>query len=173
MRADNRRRMKLAANFLLFQTAWFWCVLAPVGWDAAGGALLFVVHLRYIAAPREWRALMIVTIAGAAMDSALITAGLLRFTPEAVLAPPWLIVMWCHFASTLPHSLRWLSRNRLLAAAGGALFAPPAYHGAVALSDKCDIPVSFLQFAAVQAPLWALLMPTAFFIVHVFDKKRT
>ena len=106
------------------------------------------------------------------MDSVLIAAGLLSFTPETVLAPPWLIVMWCHFASTLPHSLNWLSRSRLLSAAGGALFAPLAYRAAVALSDKCDIPVSFIQFAAIQAPLWAILMPAAFFILNSLNKNR-
>lgn len=163
---------KTAVNFILFQFLWFWCVLAPAWWDVAIGIIVIAAHLRYIGAPGEWRLLAVVAVCGAAMDSGLAAAGLLRFAPESAIAPLWLVVLWLNFAMTLSHCMQWLARRRLLSAIFGALFAPPAYWGAAAISDKAEITVSFPLFAAAHAPLWAAFMPAAFCAAAILVKNQ-
>lgn len=165
--------IKPAANFVLFQFLWFWCVLAPMWWDVAVGVVVIAAHLRFIGAAGEWRLLAVVAVAGAAMDSLLAAFGVLRFAPQSLLVPLWLVLLWLNFATTLSHCMRWLARRRLLAAAFGALFAPPAYWGAAAISDKAEIGVGFWQFFAIHAPLWAVFVPAAFYVAAVLGRGRS
>lgn len=169
---DFSRRAKVVANFALFQFLWFWCVLAPAWWDVAVGVLVIGAHLRFIGARGEWRILASVAIAGATLDSLLSAAGILRFEPESALAPLWLILLWLNFATTLSHAMRWLAPYRLWSAVFGAVFAPPAYWAAAALTDKAEIAVSFPVFAAVHAPLWAVFTPAAFYIAGLLNKNQ-
>ena len=156
---------RLLANFILFQTAWFVLVLAPFGWDVAGGGLLLLLHLRYIATAGEWRFLFVVTVIGGAADSALAAAGLIAFNPDASLwttaiTPLWLLLLWAHFAATINHSLSWLRAHPALAFVGGGIAGPLAYIGGDKITDKLDIIVDLTSYATIAAPLWALLCLT-------------
>ena len=48
-------------------------------------------------------------------------------------APYWMVALWGAFATTLNHSLRWLTRRPVFAALFGAVGGPIAYSAGVQL----------------------------------------
>ena len=156
---------RVAANFVLYQIAWFACVLGGahglpwVGVAVTAGAI--AIHLAAAPSPRRDGALILsVAGIGALWDGLLVGLGLLQYPSGMILpwlAPVWIIAMWAGFATTLPLSLRWLLGRWRLAALFGALGGPLAFYagmklGAVAFPD----PIAALATLAVG---WAILMP--------------
>ena len=152
----------LILNFVLFQAAWFAAVLAPPGIASFLAALALVIHLKWVALPREWRFILLVTVIGGAVDSIFAWSGVFAF-PAATFgwqpppAPLWLLLLWANFATTLCHSLQWMQRYKALAFVLGGVAGPLAYLGGVEISDKLEITLSPLQYFAVAAPCWAVV----------------
>ncbi len=127
--------MRLALNIVLFQAAWFACVLGAahgVAWIGVAVAAA-VVAWHALRAPQPATELALVAAAlaiGALFDSALAASGWLEFAPPApaaYLAPYWILAMWALFATTLNVSLGWLHRRLALAAVIGMLAGPLSY----------------------------------------------
>ena len=92
------------AHLLGFNLYW---VLA-VKWQQPG-PLLALLLLHFLFSPRrrqDWR-LIPVALAGCLLDLLLWWLGLFHFSSGF---PLWLVLLWCGFALTLSHGLRWLRR---------------------------------------------------------------
>lgn len=90
------------AHLLGFNLYW----LLAVTWQQPG-PLLGMLLLHFIFSPccgQDWR-LIPVALAGCLLDILLWRLGLFHF-PSGF--PLWLLLLWCGFALTLSHGLRWL-----------------------------------------------------------------
>ncbi len=158
-------RALVIANFVLFQAAWFACVLgAAHGHAAWGSAAALAVVAWHLAVARRWqpeaRLIGAAVGIGLVLETLLVQAGWVRHVDGVWLAglpPHWIVALWALFATTLNVSLRWLQGRPWLAAALGAVAAPLSYAGGVRLGAA-----QFADPGAALAALavgWALAMP--------------
>ncbi len=170
--------MATFVNFILFQVAWFACVLGGArGIPWIGPAVVAAVaayHLSRVPDPKsELRLLVLVAGIGAAFDSALAATGWLSYPSgqwHPLLAPYWIVALWVAFATTLNVSLSWLKGRLLLALAFGAVGGPLAYLAGAKLGGvTLDDPAMALTALAVG---WAILTPLLVVIATHLDGRR-
>lgn len=158
--------MATFVNFILFQVAWFACVLGGArGLPWIGPAVVAVVaayHLSRVPNPKaEFSLLALAAGIGAAFDSALAATGWLSYPSgqwHPLLAPYWMVALWVAFATTLNVSLRWLKGRPLLGLALGAVGGPLAYLAGAQLGGVTfHEPVLALTALAFG---WAIITPT-------------
>jgi hypothetical protein len=152
-------------NFVVFQAAWFACVVGAARGHATAGTLAVAaaVALHLWLAPRRepelWLVGCVVAI-GLVWDSLLVVAGLASYptgTFAPGLAPHWILAMWALFATALNLSLGWLKGRPILAALLGAVGGPLAYFAGYRLGAIEAPQLGTLLLA--QAAGWAVLMP--------------
>lgn len=153
------RRLRLLANALLFQLAWFACVFgAQRPWLLLIAVGCVAVHLAWVSQPGEWRVLLAVAACGWVLDSVLLQLGLFRFSGASPLLPLWLALLWLCFASTLRYSLNWTARSWWLGSVLGAIGGPLSYLGGARLADV-GLPLGTTVSMLMLAAIWALLLP--------------
>lgn len=154
------------ANAVVFQLGW-WIAVLGAGWayhwmGPLLVACLVCVNVWSSADPRATaRIVIVVGLFGTLLDSALSFAGLLLFVENPFapwLCPPWLIALWCLFATTLNGSLRWLAGRSRSAALVGGIFGPLSYYAGQSLGAMTLGPNTTVA-ALVLAALWAGLLP--------------
>jgi hypothetical protein len=163
-------------NYALYQAGWFAGVLGAASGHPWRGTLicagLLAAHLSLSCRPVDECVLAAsVGALGLVVDAAQMHLGTLRFPGGLVLSqvpPPWLVLLWAQFATTLHFSLGWLRghpvRAVLLGLLGGpAVFAAGAHLGAVTLAAPL-----WSTFATL-AVLWSLAVPAA---VHMARRQR-
>lgn len=170
--------MPIIINFVLFQVAWFACVLgAAQGMPWAGPAVVAAVvafHLAKAPLPgREIPLLVFAAVVGAIFDSLLVSAGWLVYPSGQLFAgtaPYWIVAMWVAFATTLNVTLHWLKGRIALAALFGAIGGPAAFYAGAALGGVvfADPVAGYLALAVG----WALLMPLLMAVATRFDGWR-
>jgi hypothetical protein len=170
--------MKILINLLLFQAAWFACVLGGAkGLPWAGPVVVAAVvlyHLRH-AQDRHSELLLIAVAAtvGALFDSLLVATGALSYPSgqwHPLLAPYWIVALWAAFATTLNVSMRWLEGRRLLGFLFGAVGGPLAYLSGSQLGGvTLEEPV--LALAALSLG-WGLLTPLLVGIAASLEDRR-
>lgn len=149
----------LLMNAFVFQLGWFACVLGgtPPWLIFALGLLAF--HLLFIADEGEGRFLLAAAALGSLIDSLWMQAGWMTFPDwQAQWIPPWLMVLWLVFASTLRHALSWLYGRWLLAAVFGGLGGSLSYLAGAALG-AAELPQGTMNTFIAFALVWALLLP--------------
>lgn len=155
----------MIVNFVLFQLAWFTCVMgAAQGYPWLGPLVVAMVAAFHLArAPHPGPELVLLGSAagfGLVFDSLLVASGWLVYPSgqwHPLLAPYWIIAMWVAFATTLNRSLNWLKGRPALSVAFGAVGGPIAYLGGAMLGG-----VSFVEQGPAIAALavgWALMTP--------------
>ena len=154
-------------------SVWFNVVAFEIGWLAcvAGGnwaALLFALvyfpwHFSQFANAGEWRGWLVVAAAGIGMDQMLALSGVFDF--GSTLLPLWLWVLWCLYATTLFHSLRWLTRRPLVAACVGAVAGPFSYY-AGSLLGAAHFGYELSLVMVILAVLWFVFMYVASCLVN-------
>jgi hypothetical protein len=125
-------------NAIGYQLVWFVSAVgAAHGLLYAGpsAAAVFVMLMLAFGGERraDLRLIPLVLLIGLLTDSAWIGLGWLDYSapwPSAQFAPAWIVGIWASFAVTLNHSMAFLKRRYLLAAALGAVGGPFAYWGA-------------------------------------------
>ena len=156
----------IITNLLLFQLGWFACVLGGTYDQVFLGSMIAMAVIAYhfyraTDAKQELRLLILALIIGFVFESIVTSLGLARYSHGHVfdlIAPPWMILMWPLFATTLNLSMRWLKElTPVLIAFIGAAFAPLAYYagnrlGAVEYDD-------FILSMSLIAIAWAVLLP--------------
>ncbi|HTR11088.1 MAG TPA: DUF2878 domain-containing protein [Paraburkholderia sp.] len=159
------RALRMAAGFVLFQAAWFACVVSAARGDAALGiaAVIAVVLVLVGWSARRRADLHLVALAvavGLVWDSALAHAGIVRYAspgPVPGWAPAWILALWALLAPMLRDPMRWLHGRRLLAALFGAIGGALSYAAAGRLG-ACTFPDFALAMIVLGAG-WALILP--------------
>ena len=154
------------ANAAFFQVGWWIAVLgAGRGYlwlSPLLVACLVWVNIRLSADPASTiRIVLAVGLFGSLLDSVLAAAGVLQFVYSpfgSPWCPPWLIAIWCLFATTLNGSLRWLAERHKTSALIGGICGPFSYFaghqfGALRLGENERLSLLVLSL------LWAILMP--------------
>lgn len=156
---------RLVVNAVIYQCAWFACVMGAAARHPAIGiavvAAAVLWHLRGAREPRRELLLIgIAIVAGTFFESLLVASGWVRMEPAVLvgsITPLWMVALWAAFATTLNVSLRALRRRYLLCALVAAVAAPLAYAAGVRLGA--------LQWERAPAAVlliaigWALLLP--------------
>ncbi|MBB6092397.1 hypothetical protein HNQ60_001243 [Povalibacter uvarum] len=135
-------------NFVAYQIVWFACVLSAARGAAWIGVLAAVIaictHLVLVRGARVDLLLIgVAAVVGFVTDSVLLLAGCISFAPAAALPggqPLWMLALWMAFATTLGHSMRWVTQQIWAAALVGAVGGPLAYWGGAKLGALTVIP---------------------------------
>ncbi len=162
-------------NFVLFQLAWFACVLGGANNLALAGTLAVgfavAVHLYLVPHFRAELALLAsVALIGTAWDSIIVSVGLMSYpsgTFAPGIAPHWIIAMWVNFAVTLNVSMNWLKGRPLIGAVFGGVGGPLAYLTGYKLGGVTS-PDLWLALT-IQGLGWALILPLLLVLAERFD----
>ena len=162
-------------NFVLFQIAWFACVLGAahnVPWlGVIVTTIILVWHLNQAKQIKpEIILLIIALIIGAAFDQLMHSSHLLSYQAHGWsnnLVPAWILALWAGFVTALNVSLRWMRGKLIIAILFGAIGGPLAYIaaeklGAVTLNN---LPTSYIALAIG----WAIITPILLRLAENFD----
>lgn len=156
--------------WLAFQVVWLVCAIgAASGNDVPGIAAALVFAAAMIgSSPQPVRDALVVAVSGVAgfvIESALVIAGLVRFSapwPIETMAPAWMVALWIAFGASLPSFADKLGARRLkIAATLGAVAGPLAYLAGArlgALQLLGSVTLSLLVISAVWAAVMAGLV---------------
>lgn len=147
-------------NAVLFQLAWFACVLGGNSW-ALPVVLAFIALHSFFAVENEWRFVAQVAVLGWFFDQILMRTELLQVDID----PWWLHSLWLLFAMTINHGHRFLQKSLALAFVLGGIAGPLAYFAGTQLTDA-SVGVSLPLFFAILAPAWAVMMVLVVFMAQ-------
>jgi hypothetical protein len=165
----------LLANFLLFQLAWFACVLgAAYGMPWLGVIVTLMTTSWHLYQTKRVKPEMLLMFAalllGACFDQLLLLMQLVAYQQHGwstSLVPVWILALWLAFASTLNLSLAWMQGRYLIAMLFGASGGPLAYFGAQ------NIGAVTLQSSASYVALsvgWALITPALLYLAKHINR---
>lgn len=164
----------LIINFILFQVAWFACVIGAgkgipwFGVAVTAAALLWhfyqAKHLK-----SEFLLMLSALLIGASFDQAMLSFGLIDYVNNgwsSALVPVWILALWLAFTSTLNVSLRWMRGKQFIAIAFGAIGGPMAYYGAEKLGA---VMLHGAQSYISLSIGWAIITPLLLAVSNKFD----
>jgi hypothetical protein len=168
----------LLANFLLFQLAWFACVLgAAYGMPWLGVTVTLMTtgwHLYQSKRPKPEMLLMFAALLiGACFDQAMLFMQLIAYQQHGwstSLVPVWILALWLAFASTLNLSLAWMQGRYLIGALFGASGGPLAYFGAQNIG-AVTLPSSASYIALSVG--WAVITPALLYLAKHINGFKT
>ena len=110
-------------------------------------------------------------IIGITIDSSLTFFGIFNFPDSSLIIPLWLIVLWINFSTTIPLSLSFIGKNKLVAFGLGATALPFNYAvgerlGAVTFGEP------YLFSILVIILVWSVSFPILFMVSHKNFIKR-
>lgn len=159
---------KVILNFVLFQVAWFACVLGAANqmpWLALGVVLAIVAGQIFFAPQpkKEWMLVLSAAVIGAVIDQGFLMGGIVQYQAHgwsSAIVPVWIIALWIGFSSTLNVSLRWLRGRYVVAFLFGAIGGPMAYIAAEKLGAVTigPAPVSYITLGVAWALVTLLLL---------------
>ncbi len=168
-------RARQLANFVIFEAAWFACILGVAHgqplWGTGAVVAAIAWHVAISARPATELALVALMCAiGLVAESLALAQGHVAYPagqPVAWLAPYWMVALWGELAIALNVTLRWLKGRPFVALALGALFGPLSFVGGVRLGGArfIDEPAALITLAF----MWAVLMPLAVWLSNRFD----
>ena len=170
-------RSRRLANFVFFQMGWFACVLGAasggvmLGVGMAVALLVVVLHVAMAEHPAaEFELVMSAAVLGLVWESAMMQSGLLSAPHGGVIvgmAPPWMVVMWALFATTLNASLGWLQGRWVLSIVLGAMAGPLSYWAGVRMGAVQFVEPT--QAIAALAVGWGLATPLLLLLARLFN----
>jgi len=153
-------------NIISFQLGWFSCVLGAAHHHAWLGVLASIGLIGWhLKVSNNWIGesclIILAMLMGLVFDFlplsfGWISFGSLAFWPDQI-PPPWMILLWGMFATTLNVSLNWLKTRSIVAIILGALAGPLAYWGGARLGA-----LEMVDFSAAMIYLsigWAVAVP--------------
>ena len=134
-------KLQTIINFVLFQLAWFACVVGAskdLPWLGVIVALAVAAwHISQAIQPKlEMRLILTCLLIGGLYDQAILSSGLVTYVHNGwgnaltALVPAWILGLWLAFATILNASLRWMHGRYITGAVFGAIGGPLAYIGA-------------------------------------------
>lgn len=155
--------MKLLAsplfNLLINNLFWVGCVVGrqQTIWIVAPAIIAYILML-LLSGTVKIQQILLPAAFGMAVDTLLTVSGVFVFSPGPLILPLWLCALWLAFATTLPLSLRVLSRHPVLAAVAGAVGFPLSYLAGFKLGAVgFGLPLSVVMILLIF--IWALLLP--------------
>jgi len=172
---DAPSKIRVLANVLLFELAWFACILGAAHGHPAWGTLPVVAVVAWHVAISEHPLTECVLAAllcaiGLVVESIIAGLGHVQYPsgqPVRWLAPYWIVALWGELAIALNVTLRWLKGRPLLAAMLGALLGPLSFIGGVRLGGAQFVDRS--AALGVLALQWGLAMPLVMALSNRFD----
>lgn len=161
MSADVIRKL---ANFALFQAGWLICVVMA-DWTAVAIGLAFVAIHFFLLSQQpgaELRFVLVGVVIGSLLDGLWFRTGVLEDAAGSGWTPPWLVVIWALFLTTLSHSLAWMHKRRWYQVVFAPVAGPFAYFSAAALG-AVSLPYSIISLAALSLG-WLVLFPSLMLI---------
>ncbi len=172
------QRLRLVATFVLFEAAWFACVLGAargeMGWGIA--AILVSIGWQLAFSRRRRTDLRLIAAAfgvGLVWDTLLVQSNLIVYSshePFAAVAPLWILALWAQLGSVLREPLRWLHGRPWLGAVLGAAGGAAAYAAAARLG-ACEFPDPHVALG-VLAIGWGILLPALIYLAQCMDPSR-
>jgi hypothetical protein len=168
-------KLPMVVNFVLFQLAWFACILSAAHGRPWLGTLcvagVAAWHVVRAVQPRREAALIGITmLIGLVLDGFVVSQGVIRYTSgqfDPSLPPHWIIALWALLATTLNLSLGWLKGRWWLAALMGAVAAPLSYAAGVRMGAASLVDTN--KALALLAIGWAFVMPLLMRLAERFD----
>lgn len=156
-------KIKLIANYLLFQLGWLACVLGGDQIALAAAVIVLFIHLLWIGNwHKEKQILALTLLLGCAIDSFLGNLEILKFNSQlddaGRILPLWLACLWLIFATTLRHSLDWSRTHKLYGAILGFFGGPLSYLAGSKISDV-TLAQPLWQTLLTLAIIWAVVIP--------------
>ena len=164
-------------NFVLYNLAWFACVLslgAPERWWWGPAAVAPVV-IWHLLASDHWRrdavAIALASALGPVIDTVLLNAGLIHLPasvqqPLGWLPPGPMWLLWPAFATLFYCSLRWITDRYLLLAACSLVGGPMAYFTASNLMARFGFGPGLWPALALIGVIWALGLPAMLYLIN-------
>jgi len=161
-------------NFILFQLAWFSCVIGAakgMPWLGVVVTLATVTwHLTQAKAIKPEAMLILSALAiGASYDQILLSLNLVAYVHhgwDVAFVPVWILALWVAFSTILNVSLRWMRGKYLIAIVFGAIGGPLAYLGAEKLGAVTLYGSS--SYIALSVG-WAIITPLLLLISSRLD----
>lgn len=155
-------------NAVLFQLTWFAAVLGGSVVAAAACALLSI-HLFFRDSLKADCTIGAITAAlGLGLDTLWIQLNVLDFA-GAVVAPPWIVVLWAALGLSMNHSMAWFVIRPLPGAILAAACAPVSYLSGAALGGVIVPDSAMLGVVAVA---WFGLFYMLFSVVAPFVNRQ-
>ena len=159
-------------NLIIFNLLWIGLVL---GRDSLihltlPCSLIYLACLLRIGNLKVHQVLLPATI-GITIDSSLTFFGIFNFPDPSLIIPLWLIILWINFSTTIPLSLSFIGKNKLVAFGLGATALPFNYTvgerlGAVTFGDPYFFSILVLVL------IWSVSFPILFIVSHENFIKR-
>ena len=162
-------------NFVLFQAAWFICVLGA-SYNQTYLALtlsiiILLIHFSLIKKRMlDVKLIIIAGLIGLLFDGALLNFDLIIYNDPGLpypFTPIWIVMLWMIFAMTLNHSLAWLSQKYYLSILFGAIGGPLAYIAGEKLGAITLLSTNSIITLSVG---WALITPILLIIANKLNK---
>jgi hypothetical protein len=161
----------LILNFILFQIAWFACVLSAANAKPWLGVLITAVILAWHLyqsknLSSELKLLVYTVMIGALLDQVLVSFNLVNYSYHGwhqSIVPVWILALWLAFSTTLNMSLGWMQTRYFVGFIFGMIGGPLAYLAAEKLGAV--IITSQLSYL-VLAIGWATITPTLLYIAR-------
>lgn len=171
--------INIIVNFLLFQLAWFACVLGAANAMPYVGVLVTILvvgwHLFKAHKPKSEATLILIAMAiGATFDQLMVSTQLVDYVNHgwgnsmlnAHLVPIWIIALWAGFTTSLNVSLKWMRHKTIIAILFGAIGGPLAYFAAQKLGAVTLVSVNSYVALAIG---WAIITPLLLKLSEKFD----
>lgn len=162
-------------NFVLFQAAWFVCVLgASYNHTYLAFTLSLIILLLHFAIIKnrmlELKLIIIAGLIGLLFDGALLNFDLIIYNDPGLpypFTPIWIVMLWMIFAMTLNHSLAWLSQKIYISILFGAMGGPLAYIAGEKLGAITLLSTNSIITLSIG---WALITPILLTIANKLNK---
>lgn len=170
------RTFRMVASFVLFQVAWFACVVGAARGQVALGIAVVAAVVAVLLAWSDQRGadLRLIALAfavGLVWDNLLARTDIVRYAspgPWPGWAPPWILTMWVLFAPMLREPMRWLHRRPVLSALFGGIGGALSYAAAERLG-ACAFPDPVVAMAVLGAG-WGLIIPLLLAAARQLDR---
>lgn len=157
------KKYRTVVNVILFQMAWFSCVLLGSHWALLAVILILSVHFTVVVPLQQrWSEavlLLMFALVGFVVECFFQLSGALVYGDAMWLPPLWLLLLWVMFASTCRYSMYFLSSRLWLAALFGAISAPLSYYAGASLQDGISLNASLAFSVMVIGLIWSIVFP--------------
>lgn len=155
-------------NLVGFNLAWFGLVYWGNNFIPLC-LLLLVAHFIFIAkSQNEIPLILAITFIGISVDSVLVHFNVFIFVNGGHI-PFWLMMLWACFATTISHSLRFLSTSKVLQFFVGGIFAPLSYIAGYKF-QAVEFGQSMASTYLLLSVIWAGLFILFFYLKGKFIK---